>query len=44
MRLKTLLTTLIALACCASALAAAQDGDLRSWEQAMRLYDDGLYE
>ena len=44
MRLKTLLTTLLALTLGASGLAAAPDGGVRSWEQAMRLYTDGLYE
>ena len=44
MRLKTLLTTLLALTLGASGLAAASDGGVRSWEQAMRLYTDGLYE
>ena len=44
MRLKTLLTPLLALAFCASALAAAPDGGVRAWEQAMRLYGNGLYE
>lgn len=44
MRLKPLLTTLLALTFCASGLAAAPDGGVRSWEQAMRLYTDGLYE
>ena len=44
MRLKTLLTTLLALTLCASGLASAPDGGVRSWQQAMRLYTDGLYE
>ena len=44
MNLKTLLTTLLALLFCASGLDAAPDGGVRSWEQAMRLYDSGLYE
>ena len=44
MRLKTWVTTLIALAVFSAGLSAAPDGSTRSWRQAMRLYDNGLYE
>ena len=44
MRLKTLLTPLLALVFCAPGLAAAPDGGVRAWEQAMRLYGNGMYE
>ena len=44
MRLKTWLTTLLALAVFAAGLAAAPAAGTRSWRQAMRLYENGLYE
>ena len=44
MRLKTLLTTLLAAAILAPGLGAAPSGDGRTWQQAMRLYGNGMYE
>ena len=44
MRLKTWVTTLLALAVFSAGLTAAPAGGPRSWQQAMRLYEDGLYE
>ncbi len=44
MSLKSLLTTLSALAACVSGLSLASAGGVPDWQQAMRLYDNGLYE
>ena len=44
MRLKTLLTTLLAAAILSPGLGAAPSGDGRTWQQAMRLYGNGMYE
>ena len=44
MRLKTLVTTLLAAAILAPGLGAAPSGDGKTWQQAMRLYGNGMYE
>ena len=44
MRLKTLVTPLLAVALFAAGLEAAPVRDTRAWQQALRLYDKGLYE
>ena len=44
MRLKTLLTPLLARVFCATGLAAAPDGGVRAGGQARRLYEHGLYD
>ena len=44
MRLKTLVTTLLAAALLAAGLEAAPARDTRTWQQALRLYENGMYE
>ena len=44
MRLKTLVTTLLAAALLAAGTEAAPAQDTRTWQQALRLYENGMYE
>ena len=44
MRLKTLVTTLLAASLLSPGLGAAPTGNGRTWQQAMRLYGNGMYE
>ena len=43
MRLKSLVTTLLAAALAAPGQASAPAGDVPAWQQAMRLYGNGMY-